>query len=159
MEDVSRRRIFTFSQFSFVFICFPSKQRSSVCMRCFIFLGFSLADFIDCTSYIVNTYFILKASWVQIYSNQGETEYISASNTKKYWSWWWNPPFLVTQFILSWLSPFHHYHFMLYLSLRDSWGFSNVSYNIFDNALLIVFRMAKWNRSGNGLLEDFKQLL
>lgn len=31
--------------------------------------------------------------------------------------------------------------------------------NIFDNGLLIVFRMAKWNRSGNGLLEDFKQLL
>ena len=36
--------------------------------------------------------------------------------------------------------------------------------NIFDNGLLIintiiVSRMAKWNRSGNGLLEDFKQLL
>ena len=30
---------------------FHSKQRSSICMRCFIFLGFSLAGFIDCTSY------------------------------------------------------------------------------------------------------------
>ena len=158
MEDVSRSGVFTFSQFSFVFIF--SQQTEILNMYEMLYIPwiqsgwFYRLDFL-----LLDTYLILKASWVQIYSNQGETEYISASNTKKYWSWWWNPPFLVTQFILSWLPPFHHYHFMLYLSPRDSWGFSNVSSNIFDNALLIVFRMAKWNRSGNGLLEDFKQLL
>ena len=158
MEDVSRSGVFTFSQFSFVFIF--SQQTEILNMYEMLYIPWIQSGwFYRLYFLLLDTDLILKASWVQIYSNQGETEYISASNTKKYWSWWWNPPFLVTQFILSWLSPFHHYHFMLYLSLRDSWGFSNVSSNIFDNALLIVFRMAKWNRSGNGLLEDFKQLL
>ena len=158
MEDVSRSGVFTFSQFSFVFIF--SQQTEILNMYEMLYIPWIQCGwFYRLYFLLLDTYLILKASWVQIYSNQGETEYISASNTKKYWSWWWNPPFLVTQFILSWLPPFHHYHFMLYLSPRDSWGFSNVSSNIFDNALLIVFRMAKWNRSGNGLLEDFKQLL
>ena len=159
MEDVSRSGVFTFSQFSFVFI-FSQQTEILINMYEMLYIPWIQSGwFYRLYFLLLDTDLILKASWVQIYSNQGETEYISASNTKKYWSWWWNPPFLVTQFILSWLPPFHHYHFMLYLSPRDSWGFSNVSSNIFDNALLIVFRMAKWNRSGNGLLEDFKQLL
>ena len=158
MEDVSRSGVFTFSQFSFVFIF--SQQTEILNMYEMLYIPWIQSGwFYRLYFLLLDTHLILKASWVQIYSNQGETEYISASNTKKYWSWWWNPPLLVTQFILSWLPPFHCYHFMLYLSPRDSWGFSNVSSNIFDNALLIVFRMAKWNRSGNGLLEDFKQLL
>ena len=83
MEDVSRSGVFTFSQFSFVFIF--SQQTEILNTYEMLYIPWIQSGwFYRLYFLLLDTHLILKASWVQIYSNQGETEYISSSNTRKY---------------------------------------------------------------------------